>query len=140
MVFIYHKTKLYLNAIGYLVTVSRCTLLDEVLLKAEFVDEFLRVKGKGVAGDSDEHETGRRKRWLTVRVARGPASGAAAQLSRPSCAANPTSCPGPKGATSCLSRAWLSRAVSVGVRCECDVQAKRTPWCCGLRIVSRPWV
>lgn len=62
MVFIYHKTKLYLNTIGYLVTVSRCTLLDEILLKAEFVEEFLCVKGKDVASDSHEHETARRKR------------------------------------------------------------------------------
>lgn len=62
MVFIYHKTKLYLNTIGYLVTVSRCTFLDEILLKAEFVGEFLCLKGKDVASDSHEHKTGRSKR------------------------------------------------------------------------------
>lgn len=40
LVFIYLKTKMNLNIVGDFVTVSRCTLLNKIILKAEFIEEF----------------------------------------------------------------------------------------------------
>lgn len=62
LVFIAHKTKIYFAVVWDLVTVSRGTLLNKIILKAEFIEEVSRLEGREIDSGSHQHKNGSNKR------------------------------------------------------------------------------